>query len=77
MTYCYGKKRECAMHQHIDKLMAIVNGLQIAELEIKDMDVNVCLLMYLLTKFDVIKVAIENQPNDNLSWISFLRHLYM
>lgn len=47
MTYCYGKKRECAIHQHIDGLMAIVNGLQIAELEIKDMDVNICLLMYL------------------------------
>lgn len=55
------------MQQHINELMGVVNDLRLTGIKIKGMDVVMCLLITLSSEFDVIKISIKNQPNENLS----------
>ena len=61
------KRHDCTMQQHIDELLEIINELRLSGATVEDMDAVIYLLMSLPPEYDVIKTAIENQPNENLS----------
>ncbi|GBM95326.1 Copia protein [Araneus ventricosus] len=61
------KSKETSMRQHIDEILKLVSDLRVSGAEVSDIDSIVYILMSLPKEYESVKVALENQPNVNLT----------
>lgn len=61
------KSKEISMRQHIDEVLKLITDLRISGAEVSDIDTIVYILMSLPKDFEAVKVALENQPDANLT----------
>ncbi|GBN76962.1 Retrovirus-related Pol polyprotein from transposon TNT 1-94 [Araneus ventricosus] len=61
------KSKETSMRQHIDEILKLISDLRVSGAEVSDIDSIVYILMSLPKEYESVKVALENQPNVNLT----------
>ncbi|GBN75055.1 hypothetical protein AVEN_7206-1 [Araneus ventricosus] len=63
------------MRQHIDEILKLVSDLRVSGAEVSDIDSIAYILMSLSKEYESVKVALENQPNVNLTLESVTQRL--
>ncbi|GBM76252.1 Copia protein [Araneus ventricosus] len=61
------KSKGTSMRQHIDEILKLVFDLRVYGAEVSDIDSIVYIWMSLPKEYESVKVALENQPNVNLT----------